>query len=291
MSTNIKRRNFLKNSLFVAGGIVLAPNIISCSSDNEDFAIQIPPNLTENNFNQGVASFDPTNNQVIIWTRYESSAASVQLVWQLATDSNFTEVIREGEITTDASRDYTIAIEVKDLEAGLKLYYRFVQITNEDVSPIGETLTFAENIAEAKLAVASCANYAYGYFNVYQAIANSDADVVVHLGDYIYEYGPDTYGSFRTPVPAGEIISMDDYRARYRQYRSDDQLKELHRRKPLICVWDDHEITNDAYVDGAENHQDNEGDYGVRKQVALQVYSEYLPNTTNIADNAIIYRK
>ncbi len=290
MSTNIKRRNFLKNSLFVAGGIVLAPNIISCSSDNEDFAIQIPPNLTENNFNQGVASFDPTNNQVIIWTRYESSAASVQLIWQLATDSNFTEVIREGEVTTDASRDYTIAIEVKDLEAGLKLYYRFVQITNEDVSPIGETLTFAENIAEAKLAVASCANYAYGYFNVYQAIANSDADVVVHLGDYIYEYGPDTYGSFRTPVPAGEIISMDDYRARYRQYRSDDQLKELHRRKPFICVWDDHEITNDAYVDGAENHQDNEGDYGVRKQVALQVYSEYLPNTTNIADNAIIYR-
>ncbi|MFD0992532.1 alkaline phosphatase D family protein [Tenacibaculum geojense] len=290
MSTNIKRRNFLKNSLFVAGGIVLAPNIISCSSDNEDFAIQIPPNLIENNFNQGVASFDPTNNQVIIWTRYESSAASVQLVWQLATDSNFTEVIREGEVTTDASRDYTIAIEVKDLEAGLKLYYRFVQITNEDVSPIGETLTFAENIAEAKLAVASCANYAYGYFNVYQAIANSDADVVVHLGDYIYEYGPDTYGSFRTPVPAGEIISMDDYRARYRQYRSDDQLKELHRRKPFICVWDDHEITNDAYVDGAENHQDNEGDYGVRKQVALQVYSEYLPNTTNIADNAIIYR-
>lgn len=290
MSTNIKRRNFLKNSLFVAGGIVLAPNIISCSSDNEDFAIQIPPNLTENNFNQGVASFDPTNNQVIIWTRYESSAASVQLVWQLATDSNFTEVIREGEVTTDASRDYTIAIEVKDLEAGLKLYYRFVQITNEDVSPIGETLTFAENIAEAKLAVASCANYAYGYFNVYQAIANSDADVVVHLGDYIYEYGPDTYGSFRTPVPAGEIISLDDYRARYRQYRSDDQLKELHRRKPFICVWDDHEITNDAYVDGAENHQDNEGDYGVRKQVALQVYSEYLPNTTNIADNAIIYR-
>lgn len=183
-----------------------------------------------------------------------------------------------------------MAIEIKDLAQNLKLYYRFANIEDKATSAVGKTLTFGASTTELKLAVASCSNYAYGYFNVYEAINQSDADVVVHLGDYIYEYGEDTYGSFRDPDPTGEILSLDDYRRRYRQYRSDEQLKLLHQNKPFICVWDDHEVTNDAYIDGAENHQDNEGDYEERKQSALQVYSEYLPNMTNIENNAIIYR-
>ena len=290
MATKIKRRNFLKNSLLATGGILFASNFISCITDDDEITNPIPDNLTESNFNEGVASFDPTNSQVIIWTRYTTMAASVSLVWQLSENEGFENVVRQGTVETDASRDYTVAIEIKDLDSNKQFYYRFVNIEDETTSPVGETLTFGTDMSEVKLAVASCANYAYGYFNVYEAISNSDADVVVHLGDYIYEYEADRYGSFRTPSPEGEIISLDDYRTRYRQYRSDSQLKELHRVKPFICVWDDHEITNDSYKDGAENHQENEGDYEVRKMSALQAYSEYLPNITNIHDNAIIYR-
>lgn len=290
MATNLKRRNFLKNSLLATGGILLAPNFISCSSDDVNTLPSIPSDATEKNFDLGVASFDPTNSQVIIWTRYTSQQTSVKLRWQLAKDEAFTNIVREGEVETDASRDYTVAIEIKDLAQNLKLYYRFANIEDKATSVVGKTLTFGASTTELKLAVASCSNYAYGYFNVYEAINQSDADVVVHLGDYIYEYGEDTYGSFRDPDPAGEIVSLDDYRRRYRQYRSDEQLKLLHQNKPFICVWDDHEVTNDAYIDGAENHQDNEGDYEERKQSALQVYSEYLPNMTNIENNAIIYR-
>lgn len=290
MATNLKRRNFLKNSLLATGGILLAPNFISCSSDDVNTLPSIPSDATEKNFDLGVASFDPTNSQVIIWTRYTSQQTSVKLRWQLAKDAAFTNIVREGEVETDASRDYTVAIEIKDLAQNLKLYYRFANIEDKATSVVGKTLTFGASTTELKLAVASCSNYAYGYFNVYEAINQSDADVVVHLGDYIYEYGEDTYGSFRDPDPAGEIVSLDDYRRRYRQYRSDEQLKLLHQNKPFICVWDDHEVTNDAYIDGAENHQDNEGDYEERKQSALQVYSEYLPNMTNIENNAIIYR-
>ncbi|MGQ3677200.1 alkaline phosphatase D family protein [Tenacibaculum discolor] len=289
MKTNIKRRSFLRNSLLATGGLLLVPNFISCKDDDID-ELPIPDNLAEKNFEQGVASFDPTNSQVIIWTRYNTKQTSATLIWQIAKDKNFKDVVRQAEVTTDASRDFTVAVEIKDLDAGQKLYYRFVSADDKATSPVGETLTFSESINEVKLAVASCANFAYGYFNVYEEIKKSDADVVIHLGDYIYEYGEKTYGSFRTPEPKGEIISLDDYRTRYRQYRSDEQLKELHRRKPFICVWDDHEVANDTYKDGAENHQEDEGSFTSRKQSALKAYSEYLPNMTNLVDNSIIYR-
>lgn len=289
MKTNIKRRSFLRNSLLATGGLLLVPNFISCKDDDID-ELPIPDNLAEKNFEQGVASFDPTNSQVIIWTRYNTKQTSATLIWQIAKDKNFKDVVRQAEVTTDASRDFTVAVEIKDLDAGQKLYYRFVSADDKATSPVGETLTFSESINEVKLAVASCANFAYGYFNVYEEIKKSDADVVIHLGDYIYEYGEKTYGSFRTPEPKGEIISLDDYRTRYRQYRSDEQLKELHRKKPFICVWDDHEVANDTYKDGAENHQEDEGSFTSRKQSALKAYSEYLPNMTNLVDNSIIYR-
>ncbi|MCD8432823.1 alkaline phosphatase D family protein [Tenacibaculum finnmarkense genomovar ulcerans] len=289
MATNIKRRNFLKNTLLASGGILFAANFISCTTD-DPITNPIPTNLSQENFNEGVASFDPTNSQVIIWTRYTTTKPSVAITWQVATDEKFENLVRQSEVITDASRDYTLAVEVKELAENQKLYYRFINIEEKTTSVVGKTLTFGAKTSDVKLAVTSCANYAYGYFNVYEAINKSEADVVVHLGDYIYEYGENTYGSFRTPNPKGEIISLDDYRTRYRQYRSDSKLKDLHQNKPFICIWDDHEVANDSYKDGAENHQENEGSYTARKNSALQAYSEYLPNTTNIADNEIIYR-
>lgn len=160
----------------------------------------------------------------------------------------------------------------------------------KEVSDIGETITLPaanDTVNQVKIAVCSCANFAAGLFNVYEAMANSDADVIVHLGDYIYEYGAGQYGTNastaalnRTHQPANEIISLQDYRTRYKQYRGDAKLKLAHQKKPFIAVWDDHEITNDAYKDGAENHQANEGSFSARKIAALKAYSEYIPLKT-----------
>ncbi len=290
------RRLFLKKSLLASAGILLVPNFISCDNDDDVSSSEIPDNLTNDNFNEGVASFDPQANQVIIWTRYTSTAPVVSLVWQVSTDMQFENIIRSGEVSTDSNRDYTVAIQVENLEAGLNLFYRFVNVLDSTVSPVGETFTPANSISELSLAVVSCSNFQSGFFNVYKAISQSNADVVVHLGDYIYEYASDEYGTIpgftdatgRTPQPDAETITLEQYRERYRQYRRDEDLKELHRKKPFITVWDDHEVTNDAYTDGAENHDPSEGDFQTRKQDALKAYSEYLPLTTT--DNSLIYR-
>ena len=297
MSKQFNRRSFLKNTLLATGGIILIPNFISCSNDDDlsDPSI-IPEHLDETNYEYGVASFDPTQSQVIIWTRYTSNSTTATLTWQIATDVMFSNLVRSGEVTTDSSRDFTVAVEVQNLQADQKLYYRFINSNDATVSPIGETITLPSGgVDQVKIGVTSCANYAAGLFNVYSAMATSNIDIVVHLGDYIYEYGAGQYGTNaftetlgRTHSPAHEIISLEDYRARYKQYRSDENLMLLHQKKPFIAVWDDHEITNDTYKDGAQNHQDNEGSFEVRKQNALQAYSEYLPAMTN--DASIIYR-
>ena len=258
---------------------------------------EIPSNLTENNFNEGVASFDPTSSKVIIWTRY--SGSNTKINWEVATDPDFNNKVRDGKVETNASRDYTVSIELTELDPGMKLYYRFMNVAEETVSEIGETITLPENASSVKLAVCSCSNYQAGLFNAYDAMANSDADVIVHLGDYFYEYGAGGYGSTdenafldRFHEPETEILSLEDYRMRYKQYRSDTSLQLAHQKKPFICVWDDHEIANDAYKNGAENHDEaTEGSYETRKQNALQAYSEFLPFTRlSVDDNSLIYR-
>jgi len=115
----------------------------------------------------------------------------------------------------------------------------------------------------------------FGYFNAYNAIADEQVDAVLHLGDYIYEYGPGKYGDtsfYRKNIPTHEIISLQDYRDRYSQYRLDPDLIAVHASTPFINIWDDHEISNNAYVDGAQNHQIEEGPYSIRKDVAKQVF-------------------
>ncbi|WP_298544462.1 alkaline phosphatase D family protein [uncultured Aquimarina sp.] len=294
----MNRRNFFEKSLLVTGGFMIAPMYISCNND-DDIDVSIP-DLNTDNFFEGVASFDPTDSKVIIWTRFtpDSGNSNITISWQIAFDQNFEDVVRSGEFITGADRDYTVAIDVQELPSNSQFYYRFFELETQTISVIGETITLpssADTIADVKLAVCSCANFAAGLFNVYGAMANSEADVIVHLGDYIYEYGEGEYGTNANTValdrvhkPANEIISLTDYRARYKQYRSDAQLQLAHQKKPFICVWDDHEVTNDAYKEGAENHQDSEGSYETRKQIAIQVYSEFLPLRST--DPSKIYR-
>lgn len=291
----INRRKFLKNSLIAAGGIFMAPLIESCKDDGP--ADPAPDDLKEGGFRSGVASFDPTPSGVIIWTRY-SAGMDAEIIWEISRNKNFSEVVRKGKAKVGSETDFTIAVDVQNIPSNTSYYYRFYNIATKEVSAVGETLTLpakTDQVSEVKMAVVSCSNYPAGLFNVYGAIAVSQADVVVHLGDYIYEYAPGQYGTNpytnslgRAHSPAREITSLDDYRERYRQYRSDKDLQLLHCKKPFICVWDDHELANDSYHSGAENHQPGEGSFQDRRQAAFQAYSEYIPLKTG--KNNRIYR-
>lgn len=284
----LNRRRFLKNSLLAVGGIFIAPLIESCSDDFTDSG-SAPGDLKNAGFETGVASFDPTATGVIIWTRY-SSGTDAEITWEISKNSSFTEVIRKGQANATAVNDFTVAVDVQNIPSHTKYYYRFYNIKTKESSVIGETITLpskADTVNEVKMAVVSCSNFPAGLFNVYGAIAKSEADVVVHLGDYIYEYAPGQYGTNpytnqlgRAHKPAKEILNLNDYRERYRQYRGDKNLQLAHQKKPFICVWDDHEFANDTYKSGAENHQPEEGDFQARKMAAFQAYSEYIPLKT-----------
>ncbi|WP_345955960.1 alkaline phosphatase D family protein [Mucilaginibacter sp. PAMB04168] len=294
----LSRRNFIRNAAIAGAGVVLLPSAItSCKKDNDD---DDEETYEGHGFKEGVASFDPSQTQIILWTRYTPAAQEVTkptILLDVAKDKDFKNVVVSQSVMVDTASDYTVHVDVSNLTANTKYYYRFRNEKTMAVSVTGETKTLpaAGQANEVKMAVVSCANFQAGLFNVYGAVAESDADVVVHLGDYIYEYPAGGYGAStatanlnRAHKPVGEILKVADYRERYRQYRSDEQLQKAHQLKPFICVWDDHEVANDAYKDGAENHQANEGDFATRKLSAIQVWHEYLP--ARVQDNAKIYR-
>lgn len=284
----LNRRRFLKNSLLAVGGIFIAPLIESCSDDFTESG-SASNDLKNAGFDTGVASFDPTATGVIIWTRY-SGEKDAEISWEISKNNSFSEVVRKGQANATAINDFTVAVDVQNIPSNTKYYYRFYNLKTKESSVIGETLTLpskADSVNEVKMAVVSCSNFPAGLFNVYGAIAKSEADVVVHLGDYIYEYAPGQYGTNpytnqlgRAHKPAKEILNLNDYRERYRQYRGDKNLQLAHQKKPFICVWDDHEFANDTYKSGAENHQPEEGDFQARKMAAFQAYSEYIPLKT-----------
>nr|WP_281383117.1 alkaline phosphatase D family protein [Microbulbifer rhizosphaerae] len=245
---------------------------------------------SEVTFQHGVASGDPLQDAVILWTRATpakggESVGPVKVTWELARDSQFTDVLRRGSANTDLARDYTIKIDVRGLEPGASYFYRFIGASEQ--SPVGRTRTLPEGgVEQVKLAVFSCSNYPAGYFNAYQLAAQSDDwDAVLHLGDYIYEYPVDGYATERSAeigraLPednGGELLTLTDYRKRYALYRTDAGLQALHGAAPFIAVWDDHEICNDTWTGGAENHNEGEGDFFARRAAAVQAYYEWLP--------------
>ena len=253
-------------------------------------------------FNYGVASGDPLADRVILWThaRYLGSDDSVALTYQVATDVGFSTIVSTGTVTASASTGYTAKADALGLSAGTLYYFRF--IAGRWISPVGLTRTLpAANVTSVKLAVFSCSLYSAGYFNAYDAATRSGAEYALHLGDYIYEYGSDPakFGNGsaaalgRVTAPANEIVTLDDYRTRYAKYRSDPNLKALHATMPWITVWDDHEFANNAWVDGAENHNSTtQGPWAARKAIAAQVYHEWMPIRVQDPANLLkIYRR
>lgn len=256
-------------------------------------AVTDPATAAEEVFLHGVASGDPLRDRVVIWTRVtrDGAAANIPVKWVVAEDRRMRRVVRNGRSLASLRQDYTVKVDVDGLQPGKTYFYRFE--VGGARSPVGRTRTLpAGDVRRLKFAVFSCSNYELGYFNAYaEAAKHDDLDAVLHLGDYIYEYGPGD-GGYTTPaaalglvpkprdavlVPAEEIVLLDQYRARHALYRTDMHLQALHRDNPFINIWDDHEITNDAFTDGAENHQEDEGRWSARKKAGIRAFYEWLP--------------
>lgn len=236
-------------------------------------------------FTHGIAAGDPMQGGFVIWTRAMGQGGAAKLRWEVAEDEGFTRIIQSGTVQATAARDHTAKVDVTGLRAGREYVYRFHSA--DAVSAVGRARTLPDGAVEqARLAVVSCSHYGFGYFNAYRAVADLEqpVDAVVHLGDYIYEYGVDGYGGpesralGREHDPAHEIVTLDDYRRRFAQYRTDPDLQAAHARAAFITVWDDHETANNSWMGGASAHdEDTEGPWDQRRDAAIQAYFEWLP--------------
>ena len=235
-------------------------------------------------FTHGVASGEPGPNRALLWTRYVGEAET-RLEWQVSETSDFAAIASQGSVSALADRDWCAKAWAEGLLADRWYYYRFIA-PDGTMSDTGRTRTLPQGPTQGfKLAVFSCSNFGFGWFNAYGHAAEvNDCDLAVHLGDYIYEYGAGTYPSvdqadpMRVLYPASEIVALADYRLRHATYRADPDLRRLHQVLPMIAVWDDHESSNDSWKDGAQNHQpETEGDWAVRKAAAKRAYREWMP--------------
>ncbi|MCC5034534.1 alkaline phosphatase D family protein [Streptomyces sp. WAC 00631] len=250
-------------------------------------------------FLHGVASGDPLPDGVLLWTRITPTADAVPgsgrgpdtpVGWEVAEDRSFASVVARGTATATAAADHTVKADVRGLRPATQYFYRFT--AGGTVSPTGRTRTTAAHDATApavRFGVVSCADWEAGWFSAYRHLAGrADLDAVLHLGDYIYEYGtggfPGADGVIRSHVPTHEILTLADYRARHGNYKTDEDLRNLHATHPVIAIWDDHEVANDAWSGGAENHDPaTEGDWARRVAAAKQAYFEWMPVRPSVA--------
>lgn len=277
MNTNLTRRGIL--------GAFTASTAVACTPKTSESFSSNRGKLT-GLFTHGLASGDPLPGGVILWSRLTPENpmnGPIDVIWEMDKDPDFKSLSQSGIFTTNKTRDWTVKIDVSDLDPGEVYYYRFR--VGDVISPIGQTKTLADaSVESARFAIASCANWQHGYFNAYDHIARQDHfDAFIHLGDYYYEYAADDYldeaasGTGRLHEPRHEIITLEDYRLRHAQYRTDPGLQAITAKMPMIAIWDDHETSNDSWIGGAENHEEGEGDWTDRRQAALRAYYEWMP--------------
>jgi len=284
--THRSRRDFMSGVASMSAVAAMGGALSACSNSEEPIE-----------FRYGVASGDPLADRVILWTHVKpvSGEYPVGVQYEVASDAGFTSIVSSGNLESSAQTGFTVKADATGLSPGRTYFYRFRQ--GDQRSPVGTTRTLPDSSAsEVRMAVLSCSNYPAGYFHVYAEVAKSDAQYALHLGDYIYEYASTGYASEqaarlgRSSDPSNEILTVADYRKRFAQYRSDPDLQALHAKTPMITVWDDHESANDAWKDGAQNHDPTtEGTWAARRAAALAVYHEWMPIRT-AEDRSVIYR-
>ena len=246
-----------------------------------------PLPLPDGPFKHGVASGDPDQTSLVVWTAV-TAEGDARTTLDIATDETFNTIVetrelapREGVIAVNGARPMKALIE--GLEPGREYFYRFRH--GGEVSPVGKTRTLPDGpVDRFRIAAFSCSNYPFGFFNAYRDAANEGFDLMVHLGDYIYEYGHGGYGTedaerlSRVPDPMHETLSEEDYARRHALYCSDPDLQAAKAAAPWILIWDDHETANDSWRYGAENHDpETEGDWFTRRDNALRAYHDWLP--------------
>ncbi|MFM5886348.1 MAG: alkaline phosphatase D family protein [Novosphingobium sp.] len=252
-------------------------------------------------FTHGVASGEPGADRVLLWTRFVAAADSA-LRWEVADSADFARVVSGGTVNASPASDGCAKAWATGLNPGSWYFYRFIA-PDGSLSDVGRTRTLPSGkVARFRIAVFSCSNLGFGFFNAYAHAAEAgDFDLAMHLGDYFYEYHRGEYPSAKQVMPGresplDEAVTLAGYRDRFAAYRSDPDLQRIHQVLPMIAMWDDHEVANDTWEDGAENHQPGEGDWQTRKRLAEQAYREWMPVSDDyyakyeIGDLATLFR-
>jgi len=241
------------------------------------------PKFPSSPFTLGVVSGDPSPDGVVLWTRLALDPLNgggmprqpIQVQWQVASDERFSTVVKSGKTVAAPDWGHSVHVEVSGLDSHRWYWYRF--LTGNEVSPVGRTRTFPRAqspVDRLRFAIASCQQYEQGYYTAYEHMADEDLDLVMHLGDYIYE-NPGIDSRVRKHV-GGELMTIDDYRNRYAQYRSDPALQAAHARFPFLVVWDDHEVDNNY----AGFHQEAGApveQFALRRAAGYKAFYEHMP--------------
>ncbi len=273
MTIQIDRRALLMTAGFGLGGLVLPGGMLAAQALG-----------TAAGFTHNVASGEPTADSALFWTRFRPATGdSARVKVEVSESADFARVVGGGQMITGPWRDHTVKITVDGLKPGTLHYYRFIG-PDGSMSPVGRTKTLPiGDVKNFNIAIFSCSNLGFGFFNAYgHAAKRNDIDLVLHLGDYIYEYkrgGYDAKGfvGVLNIQPEGEILALADYRLRYASYRNDPDLQAMHQNYAVIPNTDDHEGSNDTWEGGAQNHQADEGDWNMRRAAALQAWREWMP--------------
>ncbi|EWC63172.1 secreted alkaline phosphatase [Actinokineospora spheciospongiae] len=269
--TSLRRRTFILGGLTGVGTVLLAPHAAN--------AISYP-------FTLGVASGDPAADGFVLWTRLAPSPlnadglggmpdTAVPVEWQVAADERFTQVVRSGTATAARASAHSVHVEVTGLQPGREYWYRFR--ASGFISQVGRARTAPAvgTSPELTMLFTSCSHYEAGYFTAYRRMAEERPDLILHLGDYIYE-GAASSTAVRKHAPTVEIDDLADYRVRHAQYKTDPDLQAAHAVAPWVPVWDDHEVENN-YAGLVRNDSSPAGDFRARRTAAYKAYYEHMP--------------
>ena len=288
------RRKFLEVLVVSASATALA----GCPLDDDDKKIK---REAPEFFPQSVASGDPTASSVVLWTRVKAGNNDAKMKLQVATDDAFTALVVDREFVAKASHDHCLKVRVTELSADTRYYYRFIYLRGDDQlrSRVGRTRTApaANSTRTIRFAFVSCQDYIGRYYNPYLKLLDQDLDMVVHLGDYVYETTGDpafqqsastrkvSFTDTAGAITIGEgshayqsANSLSNYRELYKTYRSDPVLQQLHERFPFVCIWDDHEFSDDSWGATATSFNGRQNELSeVRKRNAEQAWFEFMP--------------
>jgi len=297
MRSAFLRRSFCQIVAVTAGGQAL----LGCGDDDEggpgDKPVSTDPEDVLRVFPQGLASGDPKPDTVILWTRVEPEAeGALTIRYEVAKDEDFAEMVAEGDLDVDESTDHTLRIKLTGLDAYTTYYYRFTAQSVRSIVGRTKTAPTKDQDVNVRFAFATCQDFNGRYYHAWKALVEDedDVDFVLFLGDYVYETEGDP--AFQNPTDDRHIslpdglelgdeqkfnaaLTLADYRALYKQYKSDADLQLAHARFPFICIWDDHEFANDCWQDHSTHFDEAQGDEkdSSRRHDATQAWFEYIP--------------